>query len=237
MGNETKVNVTVTEPAQVVTILHGKALDPQEPRVVNIVGNIDAPKRYLQIRSDNGKNFRSHILVSQDDLSITLIVDETDPFGAVIAGQLKFSKEFRLFEINTGKRFTTFDLAALIRMNRTYFESQDYAKKLVNDLQNFKAKVDKELEASDDKRGNITMKKIQAVSSNIPDSFKLNIPVFKGLPIETIEVEIDIDPNSLECSIVSPEANDIVERIRNNAINQEIDEIRKIAPEIVIMYV
>lgn len=108
------------------------------------------------------------------------------------------------FAINTGDYIGAFEMADMIKAYRSYFTSQADAMKLVNELRNFKAKIDKEIEASDDKRGNTKFLRSQIVESNLPKSFKLEIPIFKGQPKKTIEVEVEVNPDNLRLHAHQP---------------------------------
>lgn len=70
-----------------------------------------------------------------------------------------------------------------------------------------------------------------------PKSFQVNIPIFRGQPKSVIEVEFDHYVVDGECvlQLVSPGANDEVEAYRDKCIDEVLDAIRKIAPEIAIM--
>lgn len=128
-----------------------------------------------------------------------------------------------------------FDMADRIKQLRTYFETQQEAMKLVTELRSFKAKIDKELELSDDKRGNQTIMRAQTVESNLPKSFNVNMPIFKGTEKRTFEVEVEINPNDLSCTLVSPDAHDIVVQERDSQMDAVLGRIGEAAPNIVII--
>lgn len=79
----------------------------------------------------------------------------------------------------------------------------------------------------------------QVVDSNLPKSFKLNIPLFKGFACEEIEVEIyaDVDGRDVSLSLVSAGANETIEEYKNRVIDEQLDQIRAIAPNIAIIEV
>lgn len=58
----------------------------------------------------------------------------------------------------------------------------------------------------------------------------------KGMDPETIVVEFDIEPNNLGISLVSPQAADITKIVTDECIDKEVEKIRKIAPDIVILF-
>lgn len=216
-------------------VREGKALPLKEPVKVDIIGTIDAPARWLEKRSGIISEKRSHVLVDRDTMSIKLKCEEEDYYGATVEGRLMLSEEYKRFGINSGEYRTHFELAELIKMNRSYFENKTIAMKLVTELQNFKAKVDKEVEQSDNNRGDRRMLISQAVKHNLPEAFSLVFPIFKGEVDQTIQVEVYVNPGDLTCTLVSPEANDIVVSSRDALINSVIARIENVAPAIVII--
>jgi len=122
-------------------------------------------------------------------------------------------------------------------MNRFFFSDKNTAMKLVSDLKNFKAKVDKEIEMSDNDRGNTRLLQSQVVDSNIPEAFDIVIPIFKGQPEQKFRVEINIDARNFECSLISPDANDLINEVKSKLIGEQVSEIRELVPELAILNV
>ena len=216
-------------------IRFGEALPLKEPKAVNIDGTIDAPARWVEKRKDDIKQADAHIIVDRDHMSITLNIDENSAYSDQITGTLTLSSEMQEFGINTGEYMSCFDMSDRIKQLRSYFETQQEAMKLVSELRNFKAKIDKELELSDDKRGNQKIMRAQTVESNLPKSFKVNMPIFKGTEKRTFEVEVEINPNDLSCTLVSPDAHDIVVQERDSQMDGVLVRIAEAAPNIVII--
>lgn len=109
--------------------------------------------------------------------------------------------------------------------------------RLVSELMGFEAKINKEVEAKADERANRRVLLAQTVTTNLPESFKMKIPIFKGQPEQIIEVEIGIDPVDLSCLLVSPEANDIITEVKNSIIDEQLAEISKLHPSLRIFEV
>lgn len=228
----TEMNI---EDGKDMVIRFGDALPLKEPKYVSINGTIDAPARWVEKRKDDIVSADAHILVDRDHMTITLNTDENNFYSDQIVGTLTLSTEMQEFGINTGEYMSCFDMADRIKQLRTYFETQQDAMKLVSELRNFKAKVDKELELSDDKRGNQTIMRAQTVESNLPKSFKVNMPIFKGTEKRTFEVEVEINPKDLSCTLVSPDAHDIVVQERDSQMDAVLGRIGDAAPNIVII--
>lgn len=77
----------------------------------------------------------------------------------------------------------------------------------------------------------------QVVNSNLPESFTLSIPVFKGGDKENLEVETfaKIDGRNVAFVLMSPGAEETLETLRDTAIDKELEAIKEIAPEIAII--
>lgn len=143
------------------------------------------------------------------------------------------------FGINTDKKWEPIKLSKFIKMHRAFFTDKSQNMMLVSTLKNFKAKVNQDIERSKEENGSKVDNYSQVVDSNLPKSFKLNIPLFKGFDNEEIEVEIyaDVDGRDVSLSLVSAGANEAIEECKNKVIDVQLDAIRQIAPDIVIIEV
>ena len=244
--SENKLNVVVPKdyngtPIEVV-LREGEApvvLDPKEPERVVISGTIDTPFRWLEKRIELINQKASNIIVNRDVMGIALTVDETNYYQSDIRGELKTSKEMMEFGINTEKKWEPIKLSKFLKMHRAFFTDKSQNMMLVSTLKNFKAKVNQDIERSKEENGSKVDNYSQVVDSNLPKSFKLNIPLFKGFACEEIEVEIyaDVDGRDVSLSLVSAGANEAIEEYKNKVIDEPLDAIRQIAPDIVIIEV
>jgi hypothetical protein len=243
---ENKINVVVPKdyngtPIKIV-LEEGIApveLNPKEPQNVIISGTIETPLRWIEKRIGFINQFTSNIIVCRDKMNITLTVNETDFYRNIISGTLEPSKEMMEFGINTDKVWEPNKLSQFFKMHRAFFSDKTENMLLVSTLKNFKAKVAQDIEQSKEDNGSKTDNYSQVVDSNLPKSFKLKLPLFKGFACETIEVETysDIDGRNVTLSLVSAGANEAIEEYKNKVIDEQLDSIRKIAPDIVIIEV
>ena len=243
---ENKLNVVVPKdyngkPIEVV-LREGSApdlLEIKEPERVAISGTIDTPFRWLEKRIELINQKASNIIVNRDVMGIALTVDETNYYQSDIRGELKTSKEMMEFGINTEKIWEPIKLSKFVKMHRAFFTDKSQNMMLVSTLKNFKAKVNQDIERSKEENGSKVDNYSQVVDSNLPKSFKLNIPLFKGFACEEIEVEIyaDVDGRDVTLSLVSAGANEAIEEYKNKVIDEQLDAIRQIAPDIVIIEV
>ena len=244
--SENKLNVVVPKdysgaPIEVV-LREGAApdlLEIKEPERVVIEGTIDAPFRWLEKRIELINQKASNIIVNRDVMGIALTVDETNYYQSDIRGELKTSKEMMEFGINTEKKWEPIKLSKFLKMHRAFFTDKSQNMMLVSTLKNFKAKVNQDIERSKEENGSKVDNYSQVVDSNLPKSFKLNIPLFKGFACEEIEVEIyaDVDGRDVSLSLVSAGANEAIEEYKNKVIDEQLEQIRQIAPDIVIIEV
>jgi hypothetical protein len=104
---------------------------------------------------------------------------------------------------------------------------------------NFSATVNNKIERSVKENGDRTDNFAQVVNSNLPSSFVLSVPIFKGMDTETLEVETFAKINGREVAftLLSPGANQTLEEIRDKAIDSQLEQIREIAPNIAIIEV
>ena len=77
------------------------------------------------------------------------------------------------------------------------------------------------------------------VESNLPKSFTVNIPIFKGTAKQAIEVEFDhyLVNGEVLLQLVSPGANEVAEEYRDMCLDEVLAKIKNIAPQIAIMEV
>lgn len=230
-----QIDVHVMGESQEFIIREGKALEPKEPRAISIIGVLASPLVWLTQRLGQIDQKTAHVLVSRADMKITLKVDETSHYAGTIQGSLELHPMFKKFGINTDKALSNFDMAKLFKMNRSVFESTSVAMNLVSLLQNFQAKVAKEIEKADDNRGNKRDLKAQIVESNLPDTFNLIVPIFKGTDKQTIPVEVYVNADDFNCTLISPVANDLIEEMRDSEIDKVLESISQIAPGIAII--
>lgn len=244
--SENRLNVVVPKdyngaPIEII-LREGKAaeqLPNREPINVEINGTIDTPLRWLEKKVELIDQKKAYISVSRDDMSIALVDKENDYYSNNIAGGLEASKEMKAFGINADKRWEPIKLSQFFKMHRAFFKDKTENMTLVSTLKNFKAKVAQDIERSKEENGSKTDNYSQVVDSNLPKSFKLNIPLFKGFACEEIEVEIyaDVDGRDVSLSLVSAGANETIEEYKNRVIDEQIEAIKNIAPDIAIIEV
>lgn len=219
-----------------------KELEPKAPIKTSLSGVIGAPLEYLTKRVTTGQftQERSHLIVNREDIKLSLVVNEDEEYNrGQVDGTLEFHPKFVEFGINTGKVWTPTELGLFFKMNRAFFPDKSINMKLVTDLMNFSATVNNKIERSVKENGDRTDNFAQVVNSNLPASFVLSVPIFKGMNAETLEVETfaKISGREVAFTLLSPGANQTLEEIRDKAIDNQLEQIKKIAPNIAIIEV
>jgi hypothetical protein len=231
-----KLNVSVNGETKVLEVLQGEALPRKEPQRVVVKGLVNAPFEFLLKRTPDPKT--SHLIVDVAKGKLELIVDEKSPYSDIISGELELNPDYEKFGINQScKTYDTFELADFIKLNRYFFSDKDVAMKLVSVLKNFKAKVDKQIEQSSNDRGNTRLLHNQVVESNIPEAFDIVVPIFKGQAEQKFRVEINIDARNFACTLISPDANDLINEMRAKVVNEQVEKIKELVPELAILEV
>jgi len=232
---QTKAEVIIREVAKV------NELEIKPPVALQIEGVIGCVAEFLEKRKDQADQIeqkRCHILVNRENISIKLNYHENDEYlKASIAGQLAEHPKFKEFGVNTGKVWQPTELGMFFKMNRAFFTDKSENMRLVTELMNFTATVNNAIERSAKENGDRSDKFVQTVNSNLPKSFTLNIPIFKGTHAETLEVETFAQVSGREISFIllSPAANQTMEDIRDKTIDEQLEAIRAICPDIAII--
>ena len=227
---------------EVDTVVEDK-LPVLEPDKVEISGNITAIFAFLEKRWDaedaQVNHCRTHILVDRDNLMMTLVVNETDKREKkTVVGTIQLSRQYTAFGINK-KLWESTDLGNFFRINRSYFEKKETNMSLVSLLKRFTAKVNTEVEREEKDNGSVTDVYRKVVDSNLPEAFAVKIPIFKGSQPEvfTIEIIAHVEGKHAVLELISPDAEAIVEEVRDKLIDEQIEKIKELAPEIPIIEV
>ncbi|MDR1913372.1 MAG: hypothetical protein LBQ68_02665 [Clostridiales bacterium] len=231
-----------TEKAEII-IREGaavKELEPKPPIKTVVKGVIGTVAEYLSKRVSTGQftQERSRLIVNRDDVTLKLIINEDDEYKiGFIEGRLEFHPKFKEFGINDSKLWTPRELGLFFKMNRAFFPDRKVNMQLVADLTNFIGTVNSRIEKSVSETGSKSDIFAQTVNSNLPAGFVLQIPIFKGMKPETLEVETfaKVDGRDVALVLISPGALQTLEEIRDSVIDEQLTLIREIAPNIAII--
>lgn len=206
-----------------------------EPQKVEVIGNITCISEFVHKRISLIDQLNTRLEVDRESDKMVLIVHENDYFAAKITAKIEKTKYLQMFGINDGTKHKPQDLSHLFKMNAAFFESKADNQKLVALLKNFEAKVSKAIQDANDNRGNVTLARMQTVESNLPERFNMKMPIIKGFLPAVFPVEVYIDSSTLECSLWAPDVNEMYESYKSTAIENEIEKICEVGPDIVII--
>lgn len=228
-----EINISVENGIKELIIRKGDAVPVHTGADVKIGSvTIFAIMEFLTKKDINEAMILDSILqYSYDKLKMQLVYGATLRHQYTINAQILLNPDLEAFEINKGKKYSTFQLADFIKMNRHLFESKSVAMELVSALKNIKASVNRAIEDSKDDRGNRRALIDQVVQSNIPESFNIELPIFKGQPKVVVPVEVVLDED-LECMLVSPDLKQIIAEESERLIGGEVEKIRELHPQL-----
>lgn len=241
MNEQQPIVVNLPEGQNTLTLLQGNApkqLDKQAPVKIDIAGVIFAPLNFLDKRVKDIDQHKAHIIVCRDNLQILLVINEDDAYNrGKVLGKLEFSEIFKKLGINTSKAWQPEQLGQFLKLNRSFFADKTAGMTVVSALKSFTAKVNQDVARETNEKGNRTLQFKQAVDSNIPEKFKMRLPIFSGGDYVEIEVETyaSIDGTDVAISLQSAGANEVVEETKATVISDVIEKIRAVAPEIAII--
>lgn len=212
-----------------IIIREGEALPPVAPKKIVIAGDIKTVRSFVDKRTspNDGDSMglqainpdRALVTVDKAALSIKLELDPENEYGTEVTAKLAYTPELEQFFINKNKLFNREELIKLIRFNKIWFADPEAHDKLLKAYQAFTATVNANIGKTSDTRGNVDNTYKKTVETNVPDSFVLNIPIFKGQDKRRFRVEIAIDSTdaSTKFWFESVELNDIIQ-IESQAI-------------------
>jgi hypothetical protein len=180
-------------------VLEGKTLELKPSEKITLTGDIKSVSSFLSIRNNSGKGTqeidksKAVILVDKKALTIELLIDPENHYGAKVLARLEKSDELQPFFINQNKTFTKEELIKLIKFNKIYFDDAGKHAEMLLAFQKVSSTVNIKANDSSDDRGNKERAFVKEVTSNAPTEFILSIPIFKGFPAVRFRVEVCLD--------------------------------------------
>ena len=230
IGNETRELIIREGQAPILPNI-------REPERIKISGTLSAPFEWLRQRIGKIDGKTANIVVDREKMTIHLTVDETNYFKTEITGCLKLHPKFIQFGINSEKTWEPNALGQFFKMNRSFFPDKAKNADIVAQLKNFNARVSANIDKQKTDNGSFADNYSAIVESNLPGTFSVAIPVFKGLDKEIMDVEIytSIDGRNVKLLLMSPGANELVEEYRDRCIDDVLEKIVDVTTDIVII--
>jgi len=237
-----KQEIILTAQTNDLTVREGKALELKEPLKIEIYGDINTVASFLKVRSSQedlpGLQSidinKAVVIVDKAAMTIELSLDPQNYYGAKVKGSIELSDELQQFFINKTKLFTREELIKLIKFSRLLFADTELHAKLLAAYQTFKASANVDMTASNDTRGNKNNSFDKKVTTDLPDSFVLNVPIFKGQEKKSFRVEIclDVTDGGGRFWFESVELNDLIEIEKEVIISKQIESCK----DLVVIY-
>jgi hypothetical protein len=222
------------EGVKQLIIRRGDALPLHHPTNTLLQGTISAPSRFIKDRHADFKKNKSHCIINRSDRSIRLELNEQSSVGNyVIIGSITLGNKLLSLNINSDcSPYTPKELSKKLKMLRSIFPDKAGHGKIVSALRNLEAKVNQAINSNDDTKGNVKESFDQTVESNIPESFKIKVPILEGEKAVEFEVAVILEVNSsreISCFLESIDAADMIEKEVDKRMDEEIELITEYA--------
>jgi hypothetical protein len=202
MKNESAPAVTIKPeagaPDSTFTLLTGAAPAAlQHPARLSYAGRLDTPRLFLTPKEANYDKLQCTFEVDAEKNTVRFIGTEKSHESAdTITGNLTPSEAIAQFKLDTGERWSIASLIELVKRMRPYFASQEEQVVLITRLRNWSVSVGKQFDEVSNMDGNARRAVTIKVEGAAPDPFRLRLPIYKGYPKETVEVEFGVDAES-----------------------------------------
>jgi hypothetical protein len=147
-----------------------------------------------------------------------------------VKGKISKAKKFLELGINDdNKSYDPKKLANILKLRRNIFPSPADHANIIRELLNIEAKVDADITDGDDRRGNVEKKFKQAVQSNVPQTFAINVPLLEGEEPVSIEVSIILEVKNgsdIICFLESIDAAELIESQFEARVKEEVERIK-----------
>lgn len=220
--------VVKPEASGTFTLLTGEAPRPLlHPAKLAYAGRLDTPRLFLTPKEGNYDKLQSTFEVDAENNKVRFVGTEKSHESAdTITGALVASEAIEQFKLNTGFRWAVPQLIELVKRMRPYFASQDAQVALITQLRNWSIGVSKLFEEVANQDGNAKRAVTVRVEGQAPAPFKLHLPIYKGYPKETFEVEFGVDAESsagVKLYMDSPQLLDLLLDKKEEYIKAEVE--------------
>lgn len=214
-----------------IIVREGDAAKLIEPVPYTITGDIKSPANWLETKKDDIDLTKAYILVDVASWQINLhlnVDQENGRYKSAVIGMIEPDDKLNEFKINIRTpKWELSDLARHLKFRRNCFASIDQSMEIVSALKTFKANVSRQIEKIQDDRGNHRKLDDKRISSEVPEVFTLNMPVFKGDVPYTFDVELCIEEKEgvVRAFLQSVSLEEIIEKRIQEIIDREVKRI------------
>lgn len=199
------VTLKIEGSAGEIILREGEAAPPVVPRALSLSGDIRSVRTFIDRRRDNETlqevtTDHSIIQVNNASRTITLDTDPNSEYNSKVVGKLELSDELKVFRVNEGKVMTQKEIVEILKFNSPWFKDKDEWKSVYDAYRFFSYKAESEGSSNaKDGRGNSAASFSKAVQTNLPQTFVLKLPIFKGEDEKIFLVEICFDATDAGC--------------------------------------
>lgn len=161
--------------------------------------------------------------------------NSTDEPCTTITGKLHFNKDLESLNINKNYKYTSQQLADVLKFNRRLFADPDECMNIVTKLKNFTAEISQKIDAIDDKQGTKQISFMQKVSHEVQLHFILSTPVILGAARSLkfkVDIHFDLRDKAVEFWLESVELKEATDSLKTVIITEQIDRFEKLIPVI-----
>lgn len=217
-------HLTLEEGVREVIHRHGEAEKIFYPQKYEVEGTIVSPGRYRKIRPEEVVAALTVIEYNYEKGIIKLDLNHSDEHATVIVGKLVENPKIAEFGINKGGTKGLTDLSRLLKLNRIFFPDKEAHATLLMNLSKFKGSIQREIEKAFDDRGNKKELNEVTVTTEYPMNFKLQMPLFKGEPEKSFQVDIcfDVRDGGISVWLESVELKELLDGSKKQIIDTEL---------------
>jgi hypothetical protein len=201
MSADQQINITATPNTDgVITILHGKAKEPELPRKpLKIVGNISAPVEYSHHTIDwdlvNPLMVITPITPTNLAGRITFITDTDNPYADTVVGMLNYTDPLKNLAINTENKCSLKDLIRRLRTVAHYIRGEGF-EAVIRRLTSFTSAATVETRSDEIRRGKGGASHFVSIDTDVPATITFCAPWFgvtADLATDIPDLFIDVD--------------------------------------------
>lgn len=236
--------INVSSDVKELIIREGEAAPIVQTKQIVIVGNAKAVSSFLSARTNDlpGVGLQKFdrenaiALVDYEKGTVVLKLNPSDPFGTEITSKVQLAPEFEAFHINQNKMWSRVELVQFLKFQKRWFAQPEQHEALLTAYMKLQIEVNTNINQGHDDRGNRDIQLKKAVKSqNIPEKFRLNIPLFKGMESRSFWVDICLDTSesNVKFWFESVEADEMIQIERKKLLDKELEACKGI-PVIVL---
>ncbi len=194
MGNLNQ-NIILGDDQQELVIRYGQAAEVEPPVKFEFDGVLSAPADYYEGRKDKLDWSHAVIRLDRGGARLALIRDNRDRHSDEVTGQLSFSDEaMALFDSTTNWTSGSMSMDGMaehLRYKGHLFSDRVAHKELVKAFINYDMRVTNTVSNKvDDRKGAKRTEESIIKENGIPQSFKIEIPVFRGGEVLEFECQV-----------------------------------------------